>query len=274
LWFHPQPWFGSLLMVGVVSDGVGTMGCMFEELAQGDELSHVGDAALVDAITGWTRAEATVAAHRLAAIAELTDRRGATEQAAERQFWACDAWDSAAAEIAAASGVSARVASNHMHQGLALRHRLPQIAKLMTEGTVSARLANTIIWRTQLIEDPEVLDRVESDLAQVAASFGPMSVTKLENVIDAAITVHDPAATRREHTAAKGCDVEFGNRDDTTGTVSMWGRLSITDGELFERRLDQMAGTPCRHDPRSRAQRRAAAVGVLGAGGACQVFCV
>jgi hypothetical protein len=154
-----------------------------------------------------------------------------------------------------------------MHQGLALRHRLPRIAKLMAEGTLSARLANTIIWRTQLIEDPEVLDRVESDLAEVAASFGPMSVTKFENVIDAAITVHDPAATRREHTAAKGCDVEFGNRDDTTGTVSMWGRLSITDGELFERRLDQMAATPCRHDPRSRAQRRAAAVGVLGAGG-------
>jgi hypothetical protein len=111
------------------------------------------------------------------------------------------------------------------------------------------------------------LDRVESDLAEVAASFGPMSVTKLENVIDAAITVHDPAAVRREHIAAKGCDVEFGNRDDTTGTVSMWGRLSVTDGELFRRRLEQMASIPCRHDPRTRGQRRAAAVGVLGAGG-------
>src|SRR6195952_1663167 len=116
------------------------IGCMFEELAQGDDLTHVDDAAVITAITGWTRAESTVAAHRMAAIAELTDRRGASEQATERQFWACDAWDSAAAEIAAACGVSARVASNHMHQGLALRYRLPEIAKLMAEGTLSARL--------------------------------------------------------------------------------------------------------------------------------------
>ncbi|MDT5285702.1 MAG: hypothetical protein QOF88_591, partial [Mycobacterium sp.] len=28
---------------------------MFEELAQCDDLLHVDDAALVDAITGWTR---------------------------------------------------------------------------------------------------------------------------------------------------------------------------------------------------------------------------
>ena len=97
------------------------------------------------AITGWTRAEATAAAHRLAAIAELTDRRGASELAVERQFWACDAWDSAAAEVAVASGISARVASNQMHQALALRYRLPEVAKLMVEGTVSARLANRLV---------------------------------------------------------------------------------------------------------------------------------
>jgi len=39
------------------------------------DLPHVDDAVLVDAITGWTRAEATVASHRMAAIAELTRRR-------------------------------------------------------------------------------------------------------------------------------------------------------------------------------------------------------
>ena len=240
---------------------------MFEELARGDALAHVDDAALVTAITGWTRAEATAAAHRMAAIAELTDRRGASEQATERQFWACDAWDSAAAEVATASGISARVASNQMHQALALRYRLPQIAKLMTEGTLAPRLANTIAWRTQLIEDPEVLARVEADLAEVASSFGSLSVSKLEAAIDAAITVHDPAAVRREQTAAKGCDLEFGSRDDTTGTISMWGRLSITDGELFQRRVEQMARRRCSRDPRSAGDRRTAVLGVLGAGG-------
>jgi len=240
---------------------------MFEELAQGDDLSHVDDAALIDAITGWTRAEATVAHHRMAAIAELTDRRGASEQAIERQYWACDGWDSAAAEVAAASGISARKASTLMHQALALRHRLPEIAKLVSEGTLSARLANAISWRTQLIEDPEVLARVDADLAAIAASFGPLSETKLENAIDAAITVHDPAAVPRFKNAAKGCDVKFGDRDDTTGTRSIWGRLTVTDAELFERRVEHLVGGVCSHDPRRVGDRRSAALGVLGAGG-------
>ena len=139
------------------------IGHMFEELAQGDDLSHVDDAALVDAITGWTRAEATVASHRMAAIAELTDRRGASEQAVERQFWACDAWDSAAAEIAAASGDQrpGGLQSDASRVG-ACAYRLPEIAKLMAEGTLAARLAHTISWRTELIEDPDVLAQVEA----------------------------------------------------------------------------------------------------------------
>jgi hypothetical protein len=184
-----------------------------------------------------------------------------------REMWACDGWDSAAAEIAAASGIGQRAASTYMHQGLALRHRLRQIAKLVAEGTLAARLAHTISWRTQLIEDPDILARVDADLAAIAASFGPMSVTKLENAIDAAILVHDPAALRRFHTAAKSCDVQFGDRDDTTGTTTIWGRLTVTDAELMARRVEQLAATVCPHDPRSRGERRSAALGVLGARG-------
>jgi hypothetical protein len=239
---------------------------VFEELAQGDVLSHADDAALVDAVTGWTRAEATVAYHRMAAIAELTHRRCTSEQATERQLWACDGWDSEAAEIAAASGIGQRVASTHMHQGLALRHRLPQIAKLVAEGTLAARLAHTISWRTQLVEDPDILTRVDTDLAAIAASFGPLSATKLENAIDATITVHDPTAVRRFHAAAKGCNVAFGDPDDTTGTTSMWGRLTVTDAELVQRRVEQLAATVCGHDSRSLGERRSAALGVLAGG--------
>ena len=243
------------------------IGSVFEELAQCDDLPHVDDAALVDALTGWTRAAATVAHHRMAVIAELTHRRCASEQTVERELWACDGWDSAAAEIAAASGISPRTASTQMCQGLALRHRLPQVAKLVAEGTLAARLAHTISWRTRLIEDPDILARVDADLAAIAGSFGPLSVTKLENAIDAAILIHDPAAVRRFHTAAKSCDVKFGDADDTTGTTSMWGRLTVTDAELAQRRVAQLAATVCPHDPRSMGERRAAAFGVLGAGG-------
>ena len=233
----------------------------------GDDLSHVDDEALVGAITGWTRAVATAECHRLAAIAELTERRGASELAIERQFWACDGWDSAAAEVSAASGISARAASGQMHQGVALRHRLPQIAKLMADGMLSARLASTVTWRTQLVEDPEIMARVDADLAGIAASWGPMSVAKSENAIDAVITVHDPAAVRRFQAAASGCDVSFGHRDDATGTASMWGRLTAVDAELVQRSVEQVARGVCPHDPRTLGERRSQALGVLAAGG-------
>ncbi|WP_173009811.1 HNH endonuclease signature motif containing protein [Mycolicibacterium sp. P9-64] len=240
---------------------------MVEELAQGDDLAHVDDAALIDAVTGWTRAAATVAHHRMAAIAELTHRRCTSAQAVQRELWACDGWDSAAAEIAAASGISPRAASTQMCQALALRHRLPQIAKLVADGTLAAGLAHTMSWRTRLIEDPDIMATVDADLAAIAGSLGPLSVTKLENAIDAAILIHDPAAVLRFHTAARSCDVKFGDADDTTGTTSMWARMSVADAELVARRLTQLTANPCPHDPRSIGERRSAALGVISAGG-------
>ena len=248
-----------------MSGWVSTIAGVLEELPHGDDLAHVDDASLVDAITGWTRAAATVAHHRMAAIAELTQRRCGSQLAIEREKWACDGWDSAAAEIAAASGISPRTASTHMLQAHALRHRLPQVAKLVAEGTLAAPLANTISWRTRLIEDPDILARVDTDLAAIAATLGPLSVTKLENAIDAAILIHDPAAVLRFHTAAKSCDVKFGDADDTTGTTSMWARLTVADGELVKRRVAQLAADPCPHDPRSIGERRSAALAVLSA---------
>jgi hypothetical protein len=239
------------------------VGSVFEELAQGDDLAHVDDAALVDAVGGWTRAGATVAYNRMAAMAELTHRRCTSDQAVERELWACDGWDSAAAEIAAASSISPRTAGTQMCQALALRHRFPQVAKLVAEGTLAIGLAHTISWRTRLIEDPDILAQVDADLAAIAASFGSLSVDKVENAIDDGVLVHDPAAVLRFQTAARGCDVKFGHRDDTTGTASIWGRLTVTDAEIVQRHVDQLAATVCPHDPRSAGERRSAALAVL-----------
>ena len=77
--------------------------------------------ALVEAISECARSEAATAGRRLAAIAELATRRCGTELAASRERWACDAWDSCAAEVAAELTISHRTASGLMHQGLDLR---------------------------------------------------------------------------------------------------------------------------------------------------------
>jgi hypothetical protein len=60
--------------------------------------SGVGDGELVAAIEDGARQEAIAAGRRLAAIAELIRRRVDDDDA--RALWACDPWDSAAAEVA------------------------------------------------------------------------------------------------------------------------------------------------------------------------------
>jgi hypothetical protein len=241
---------------------------MFEgELPGASVLAGVDDAALVDAITGWARLEAAAVASKLAAIAELTDRRCRSELATKREHWACDAWDSAAAEVAAAQSLSHRAASTLMHQGLALRHRLPRVGALLATGSISARIATLIAWRTHLVDDAEALTAIDAELATAANKWGPLSAAKLEAKVDALVERHDPDAVLQYRAASRGRDVRLGHQDDTTGTSSLWGRLFATDAELLERRLDAMSRAVCPEDPRTLGERRSEAMGVIAAGG-------
>ena len=231
------------------------------------EMAAASDAALIDTLAAAVRAEAIAAARRFAAIAELTDRRCTSELALERQYWACDGWDSAAAEIAAAQTITDRTASTQMHQGLALTHRLPKVGALLAVGAITAAAATLACWRTHLVEDPEVLDAVDTDLAAAITGWGRLSATRLTNAIDAAVDRHDPAAVLAYQAAARGRDVGVGAHDDATGTASLWGRLTATDAALLTGRLEAMARAVCRTDPRTLGERRSDAIGILAAGG-------
>jgi hypothetical protein len=195
---------------------------MFDSgLPDADALLSADDAAVVAAIAEGARAEATAAARRLAAIAELIRRRadGPTDCA----HWSCDNWDAMAAEVAAAQGVSHGMASGQMYLAVALRDRLPRVAALFAEGTISSRLASAIVWHTDLIKDPATLRLVDATLAGDAARFGPLSVTKTAQVIDAVIDRHDPASVRRSRAGARGRDVVIGPADGESGTAGLWG---------------------------------------------------
>ena len=96
---------------------------MFEDFADAD------DGAIVAAIEESARVEAAAGARRMAAIAELVARR-VEPDGDERWYWACDSWDSAAAEVAAALNIGHRAASGLMHQALALRDRVPLGAEI------------------------------------------------------------------------------------------------------------------------------------------------
>ena len=225
------------------------------------------DAALNLSITECARIEAATAGRRLAAIAELAHRRLGSVVARERRYFACDAWDSCAAEVGADLVIGHRAASAMLHQALDLRDRIPHIGALLADGRITLKVATTASWRTRLIEDDELLARVDADIAAAATRFGSYSEAKLCDAIDSKIEKHDPDAVRRFKAAERGLDMRFGKPDDETGTCSVFGRVKITDAELSERRMDALARSVCPDDPRTRGERRTEAFGIINAGG-------
>lgn len=238
---------------------------MFDDvLPTVEALARADDAEVAAAIAECARIEAKAAARKLAAVAELVHRHadGPTISA----HWSCDNWDAMAAEVAAAQNISHAMASGQMYLAAALRNRLPRVGTLFAEGTISARLAATIVWHTDLVKDRETLELIDKTLADDAARFGPMSASKTAQAIDAVVEQYDPGALRRTRTAARSRDVVIDQSDDKSGTAAIWGRLYAHDATVLERRLLQMAHGVCDDDPRTVAQRRADALGALAAG--------
>ena len=250
---------------------------MFDSLSP-SALPEAADAAVVGAVEGWARAEAAGAARRLAAIAELVERRcgpddGDDDGGDGRRLWSCDWWDATAAEIGAALNISARRASSQMYLARSLRDRLPKVNALFLAGGIGARLVATISWRTHLVVDEDAMAAIDTGIAEAAQKWGMLSDAKVDAAIDALVEKHDPQAKEWFEQAARGMDVQFGKPDDQAGTRSLWGRLYSTHAELIERRLTQIARAVCAGDPRSIGQRRAEAMGAVFAGGdriACQ----
>ncbi|MCG5431077.1 HNH endonuclease [Mycobacterium sp. MYCO198283] len=233
---------------------------MFERLPP-DDVAGLDDAGVVSAISTWSAVESAAAARRLAAIAELLSRRG--DEALD--MWAFDGWDCAAAEVAAALTISHAKASSQLHLAVALRDRLPKVRALLAAGRLSVRVASTIAWRTALASD-EVVGELDAQISATATRWGALSDAKLAAAIDVVIDRMDPAALRHSRTSARARDVVIGDRDDSGGLTSFWGRLYATDAEVLKRRLTAMVHGVCDDDGRTLRQRRADALGALAAG--------
>ena len=228
-------------------------------------LTALEDAALVDAAGGWARVENAACARKLAVMAEIFARRTGLA-AEERDWWWVDPQAAVAAEMAAAVNVSQGMALHQTHRGVALRDRLPSVARLFEKGLVSDWLVRTIVWRTHLITDPSAMTAVDSALADRIAGWGAMSIAKTEAAIDALVDKYDPGALRRCRESASSPTVQFGSPTDVAGTTSMWARLYAPDAALIEARVEQMARSVCEQDPRPLAERHAAALKALAAG--------
>ncbi|WP_162625721.1 DUF222 domain-containing protein, partial [Mycolicibacterium llatzerense] len=244
---------------------------MFEREGIGGTGVLVHDVSAVDSMVHFARVSAIAESGKFAAIADLVALR--VDNQGDRQWWACDGWDAAVAEVGAALGIGRKEASGQMSIAIALCDRLPRVAAVFADGEVSARTVGTICWRTRLVEDANTLAVLDVALAGALKEWAGLSRKKIEKKIDGWVHKFDPAAVLKVRSAARRRGVGVGKPDDDTGVASIWGALLATDAELLDRVLTEMARQVCENDPRTFGQRRADALGVLAARGdrlACQ----
>ncbi|WP_424737421.1 DUF222 domain-containing protein, partial [Mycobacterium sp.] len=177
------------------------------------------DTALVSVIDTSARAESAAAARRLAAIAELVTRHA--DGPTDRAHWSCDNWDAMAAEVAAAQNISHSLASSQMYLAMTLRNRLPAVGALLAEGAISLRLAGSIAWHTDLVNDPQALRVIDAILANDARRYGPLSQGKTAQAIDAIVDRYDPAALRRSRAGTRGRDVVITQAENDASTATL-----------------------------------------------------
>jgi hypothetical protein len=226
-----------------------------------DELS---DAGVVDVIGEAARVENRACARRLAAIAELYERRVVPVQDGHgREMWRIDPWEAVAAEVSAVACITAAAAGSLIHNAICLRQRLPKVGALFAAGALDYRTVRMIVARTLLALDPEVLASIDAELAQAIPGWGPLSVLKMQRAVDAVVVRHDPQARRRTERRSRDRYVEVTHDREIS---QLTGQLTGTDATLLDRRLSALARSVCDDDPRTVDQKRADAMGALAAG--------
>jgi hypothetical protein len=168
--------------------------------------------------------------------------------------------------LGAAQNISTWMALAQAHRGVLLADRLPKIAALFEAGLISEMLVRAIEYRTALVTDAEAIARVDELLAEHVSAWGPLSIRKTEQAIDAIVDQVDPGALRRSRKATCDRDVQFGSPSDEAGFTSMWARLYAPDAVVLKQRVEEMARSVCEDDPRTLGERRSDALTAVAAG--------
>ncbi|CAJ1500549.1 HNH endonuclease signature motif containing protein [[Mycobacterium] kokjensenii] len=217
-------------------------------------------AALLDRIGAATRAENRAAAAQLVAIGELFALR--LSRCGETEEWAVDTEAAVAAEVAAALRISQGLAASRLGYARAMREDLPQIGAVFAAGDIGVRVFQTIVYRTALITDREVLAAVDAQLAVGVTRWPSLTTRRLAAKIDAIVAKADIDALRRRKDHQADRQITFTDYVEG-GVTDISGHLFLTDARAVAKALDALSATVCEHDPRTREQRRADAMGAL-----------
>ncbi|WP_044079858.1 DUF222 domain-containing protein, partial [Mycobacterium canetti] len=149
-------------------------------------------AAFIDRICSATRAENRAAAAQLVALGELFAYRWS--RCGGREEWVMDTMAAVAAEVAAALRISQGLAASRLRYARAMRERLPKTAEVFSAGDIGYLMFATIVYRTDLIVDPDVLAAVDAQLAANVARWPSMTKARLAGQVDKIVARADADA--------------------------------------------------------------------------------
>jgi hypothetical protein len=223
---------------------------------------------LVGVIEDGQRAESTLMARRMAAIAALLWLRTSEAEDApggdDPGYALITGFTRTCAEVSAAMNLSAMAAKKIVGQAEALDTRLPQVAALLAEGIVDWATVALIITRTDLVQY-DLMPELDQSLAQRIGGWQCWSRQRIINAVDAAIGVLDPeAAKERRVTADTARNLTITALPN--GMAQVRGNLPAPAAAIVDKRLTEMVASVCPHDPRTVDQRRADAFFALGEG--------
>ena len=182
----------------------------------------------------------------------------------DTEDWAVDSEEAVSAELAAALRMSQGLAASQLRYARAMRERLPKVAEVFKAGDIDQRTFATIVYRTDLITDRQVLAAVDGRLALTVTRWPSMTRSRLAGQIDKIVAKADADAVRRRKERRTEREIWFADLEG--GISEIHGSLFSPDAHALEKRLTALSGTVCEHDPRTREQRRADALAALAAG--------
>ena len=168
---------------------------------------------MVDRLRATRRAENSAAGQRLAVIGELDALR--LRLLGERETWCTDTQEAVAAEVAAAIVHQPGAGNSYLYYARAMRTRLPLVGALLQAGDVDYRAFQTIVYRTDLITDAEVMAAVDSELAAKAQRWPAMTQSALAAAVDRIVARADRDAVRRRRELKPSANRRF----STAGTA-------------------------------------------------------
>jgi hypothetical protein len=223
---------------------------MFEAPSPSDLLLRVCDRG---------RAHNRAAAALYAGIGALYRQRLA--EVGDRAEWVHDTDDAVATEVAVALRISQGLAMSYLRTARCMHERLPQLAAVFEAGDIDFTLFDALAYRTDLIDDPDSLAAVDTELATKVPSWPSLSRSQIFRRADRIVIRHDRDAIRRRKKAIEDRRLDIWNSGD--GTSEIRGHLRNYTADALNERVDSLAATVCPNDPRPLAARRADALDAI-----------